>query len=284
MSDSTPVYMHFFNFNDSVSNGATWQPTVSVESGTPVYAASSNGKAFELESAVLDLGTDPLLLTQAATSSSTLNIELKVESDATDGVIFACDDISSSGFPVFALSLVDTSGTPKLRFTTWSSADTQAGVTKDINVPSGNGYNNYAFYFTSSVFVAVNGGSWSSGSNRNSAQWGESSGGPFTFEYRIGKSLYGTNPISNGLSTGNSATGVYIDWFVSSLNKEGYADVGDVKDDQNARTYPTETSNALVPPDAGVIYADNSNVSTNAAIPPIVGPVSGGEVQKEFWS
>jgi hypothetical protein len=243
------VYYHFFQFDDNVSNSATWQPTVTVESGSPVYNISDNGKSFELESAVLNLGTD-VVINGLATRFG-LNIEIKVDSDATDGIILSCDDIANSR-PCWTMELIDTATSPKIVIRTWTDGTTQSFQQSSSVVPSTGTWNNYQWEASSTtMYKRINGGSHTNSTSYTS-YWGDLTAGldSYIFEYRIGSSLY--NTITAG------ATGVHLDWYVLSTDNEGYTVPSNV--DTSVRSYPPEPSNAIKPPSGASIVA-TSNVS-----------------------
>lgn len=271
------MYFHFFQFDDNVTNSATWQPTVTVESGSPVYNISNNGKSFELESAVLNLGTSAV--TNGFAALFGLNIQIKVDADATDGVILSCDDIANSR-PCWTLELIDTASSPKIIIRMWSSSNgTQSYSEYSIPVPSTGTSNNYQYELhTTTLYKRVNGEAPVLGYGFQSSNWRDVPTGlnPYIFEFRVGSSLYNI--------TTASATGVHLDWYVLSMNNEGY--IPSSNDDTSVRSYSVEAASAVVPPSAAIITATTgSSDTTDCAVPqkrPIISTLH--KRIREFWS
>ena len=273
-------YAILMQFADNLDNDGLFgdgYKSPSVDSGTPAYTISDNDKAFDLDSAVIDIGTS--IFHSGILQSGNLNIELKVDSDATDGVILSCDDLEGDK-SVWVLSLIDTSSTPKLQLRSWlPSQTTSADIT--ITIPSGNGWNNYNFELSTSTtcYYRVNGGSSTSVTFYGGIDsWDDSFR---TFQLWIGKTLYGTTPSSSPLSSAIAATGVHIDWIASSSDNEGFS--------LNTNTNTAVRSETPSSSGSLLVGAPTSETATSAIVYPStsIGQLSTGtvsEVQKEFWS
>lgn len=271
-------------FDDNLDNDGIFDgeyPSPSVDSGTAVYSASGSGKAFEVGSAVVDLGTS--LFHTGVIAESNLNIELKVDSDATDGIIMACDDLTTDG-AAWALILQDMATTPKISLRSWTSVQTSSATNVVINVPTGNGFNNYNYEFNGSTcYYRVNGGSSSVG-NFYAAYLTSYWNSDHEFQVWIGKSLYANTPSSNPLSSLTAATGVHIDWVSCSNDNDGYSLNSNTNTDVRSESASSTSSivGDAVPKTSNGVEVMPSTVI--GQLPVAGGGGGGGEVQKEFWS
>jgi hypothetical protein len=272
-------YGILMQFDDNLDNDGLFgdaYKSPSIVSGTAIYTTSDNGKAFDVGSAVVDVGTSSNYL--GLPEPFNLNLNIKVDSDATDGVILACDELDGDA-PVWVISLIDTASTPKIEFRSWNYAG-NASALPTIAVPSGNGWNSFNFSNSSStLYYRVNGGSLSSNTTyATPTNW--TSGG--LFQVSIGRSQYGSTPSSNPLSTTSTATGVHLDWIAAAFGYEGYS-----------VSTNTDTSVRSETPEGTDLFLENEplpefgtptkTTNSNNAIGQL--PVAGGgETQKEFWS
>lgn len=293
-------YLHFFQFDSSIENGVSdplWQDSVTVESGVSVFAPSNNGSAFEVGSAVLDLGQDRT--TFGIGGAFGINLHMKMVNGATDGIIVACDDIERSR-PVWALELVGADSSAFVRLLTFD-AKTKNSSEARISVPADSDYHNYSwqsdltFVYTSlDGETRVNRGYNKSGIAYNASttenDWFDSA---HNFEFRIGRSLYATNPplnASNPFAKDSvSATGVYLDWYLLSPENEGYGTSANL-DSATLRVLQV-TNNSIAPPSSLTILCNESNDSASADtssncvlvdVAPIV--VTTEAIQKEDWA
>lgn len=316
-------YVSGFNFDSSdLTNDADIDGTV--VSGTATYSNSQNsGKSFDMGSAVVDInvgentGFGKYYFPFFTSSGNILEFELKVDSDATDGVILACDEINAD-VPVWAISLVDTASTPKLQVVVWADNE-DAGTTTnhsntfDITIPSGNGWNHYQLiYASTSIKHRVNGGTQSSYTVNSLTQsnWSDvnyHSVNNFEYEINIGRSQYGTTATNNTLSTGASATNCHLDWiflhpfYTNGLDRnKGSSNITDQSYPEAKYFYGKltsaeiietpvikEASTEAVSMDRIPLFSTEPVTITTTAETISVGPVveaSDGEVQKEFWS
>lgn len=246
--------------------------TPTVVSGTPVYSASANGQAFEVGSAVINLGASWIDLGY----NSNLNMQLQVDSDATDGVILACDELTTNKC-VWAFLLTD-NGT-NIKYYSYLEEQTTA-YQYALSVPAGNGMNNYNWEFVyGNAYRRVNGGSFAGGTFYAgfTTAWDN---GRYVFQQRIGQSLYGNNP-TTPLPILTAATGVHLDWISVNLENDGY--VTATNTNTSIRTAPTVAASAfaVTPTPKQPVQAMATSIAGK------LGSGGGGAVivsQKEFWT
>jgi hypothetical protein len=271
-------YGILMQFDDNLDNDGLFgdaYKSPSIVSGTAVYTTSDNGKAFDVGSAVVDVGTSSNYL--GLPEPFNLNLNIKVDSDATDGVILACDELDGDT-PTWAISLIDTASTPKIEFRSWNSEGT-VGLLPNIAVPSGNGWNNFNFSNSiSTLYYKVNGGSATINTTYATPSFWTSGG---RFQVSIGRSQYGSTPSSNPLSTTSAATGVHLDWIAAALGYEGFSvntNTNTSVRSENAEGTDLFLENEPLPEFGTPAKTTNSNNAIGQL------PSGGGETQKEFWS
>lgn len=316
-------YVSGFNFDASdLTNDADIDGTV--VSGTATFSNSQNsGKSFDMGSAVVNInagentGIGKYNFPIFSVNGHIIEFELKIDANATDGVILACDELNSDR-AVWAISLIDTATTPKLKFCGWSEEEESHTspthqTSFEMAVPAGNGWNHYQIIIENSLYHRVNGGTQSSASGTplQPSQWNNPSGNSvsfYEFEIDIGRSQYGTLATNNTLSTGASATNCHLDWFFihprytngldriktyNTITDQAYPEakyfygsltLADIIEIPSIKE-PSIEAVELLDMESGYQRPGEFTVVSTTAEPISIGPVvEAGDTQKEFWS
>ena len=286
------MYSQLFQFEGDLANsGDAGFGDLEVVSTAPTFTPSPQGQGVQLGS-VLRFPHTP---TRYPLFVGSAGFKVRVNTGATNGVLFACDFDDGQGTqkPVWAFTLLN-GANPSLRVNTWAPGNSR--VEHAIPLPSYDTWHEVvAVPFGSQIRFyldgALNGASrtWYS----SSAYW--VTGTELVPDYYT--TQFGLSQFGSALPVATTCSNVDIDWFFSSDDTEAalYSS-SDSAVPTGDRPLNESVTNTLVAPSLTPLLVttdtETSDVIVQSMSPALFGPPmsSGGdgpgpgELRREFWS